>query len=151
MPGNAASSPVPLTVIQPARGLASLQLRALWEYRELLLFLALRDVKVRYKQTVLGVAWILLLTSQVLWLPLFLLLAIATALGFGLWLSALNVRSRDVTYLIPFLLQLWMYTTPVVYGAMVIPERFRWVMALNPMTGVVEGFRATERTFADII
>lgn len=225
-------------VIQPTRGLASLQLKALWQYRELLLFLAWRDVKVRYKQTALGVSWIVLqpvlstivftlifgvllqvpsngapyalfslaalvpwqyfagsmsrvgtslvnssnlitkvyfprliipltgvlstlvdfaigflvllvlmfvyrvpLTPQVVWLPLFLLLAIVTALGFGLWLSALNVKYRDVNYLIPFALQLWMYATPVVYGATIIPEKLRWIMALNPMTGVVEGFR----------
>ena len=81
------------------------------------------------------------LTWNVLWLPAFLLLAIVTALGFGLWLAALNVKYRDVNYLIPFLLQIWMYITPVVYGTTLIPERFRWVMALNPMTGVVEGFR----------
>ncbi len=227
-----------ITVIQPTRGLASLQLRAVWQYRELLLFLAWRDIKVRYKQTALGVAWIVLqpllstviftllfggllkvpssgapyalfalaalapwqyfsgsisrvgtslvnsanlitkvyfprliiplagvistlvdfaigfavlvvlmivyrvpLTANVLWLPAFLLLAIVTALGFGLWLAALNVKYRDVNYLIPFLLQIWMYATPVVYGTTLIPERFRWLMALNPMTGVVEGFR----------
>jgi lipopolysaccharide transport system permease protein len=81
------------------------------------------------------------LTPNVLWLPLFLLLAIVAALGFGLWLAALNVKYRDVNYLIPFLLQLWMYATPVVYGATLIPEEMRWLMALNPMTAVVEGFR----------
>ncbi len=228
----------PVTVIQPTRGLAALQLRAVWQYRELLFFLAWRDIKVRYKQTALGVAWIVLqpllstvvftllfggllkvpsngapyalfalaalvpwqyfsgsmtrvgtslvnsanlitkvyfprliiplsgvistlvdfaigfavlvillivyrtpLTLNVLWLPAFLLLAIVTALGFGLWLAALNVKYRDVNYLIPFLLQIWMYATPVVFGTTLIPERFRWLMALNPMTGVVEGFR----------
>jgi lipopolysaccharide transport system permease protein len=228
----------PTVLIAPTRGLAALQLRALWEYRELLFFLAWRDIKVRYKQTALGVAWIVLqpllstvvftlifggllkvpsdgapyavfalaalapwqyfsgslsrvggslinsanlitkvyfprliiplsgvistlvdfaiafgvlvvllifyripLTANVLWLPLFLLLAVATALGFGLWLAALNVRFRDVNYLIPFMLQIWMYVTPVVYGTSLIPERFRPLLALNPMTGVVEGFR----------
>jgi len=228
----------PTVIIQPTRGLASLQLRAVWEYRELLFFLAWRDIKVRYKQTALGVAWIVLqpllstvvftllfggllkvpsegapyalfalaalvpwqyfagsvsrvgtslinsanlitkvyfprliiplsgvlstlvdfaigflvlvgllvgyrvpLTANVLWLPLFLLLAVITALGFGLWLAALNVRFRDVNYLIPFLLQIWMYVTPVVYGSTLIPERYRFLLALNPMTGVVEGFR----------
>ncbi len=228
----------PVTVIQPTRGIASLQLRAVWHYRELLGFLAWRDVKVRYKQTALGVAWIVLqpllstvvftlifgillkvpsdgapyalyalaalvpwqyfsgslnrvgtslvnsanliskvyfprliiplsgvistlvdfavgfavllilvavyrvpLSANVLWLPAFLLLAVVTALGFGLWLAALNVKYRDVNYLIPFLLQLWMYATPVVFGATLIPERYRPLMALNPMTGVVEGFR----------
>jgi lipopolysaccharide transport system permease protein len=228
----------PVLVIEPTRGLASLQLRALWEYRELLGFLVWRDVKVRYKQTALGVAWIVLqpvisvliftvifgilleapsngvpylifayagllpwnyfagsltrssqslvgnanliskvyfprmiiptsgvvgglvdfavssvvlgvmmiyyripLTVNVIWLPFFLLLAMATALGFGLWLAALNVRYRDINYLVPFLVQIWMYVTPVLYSAVLIPERFRWLLALNPMTGVVEGFR----------
>lgn len=225
-------------VIEPSRGVAALQLGALWEYRELLGFLVWRDVKVRYKQTALGVAWIILqpLTSMVIfsvlfgyllqapsngvpypifayagllpwtyfagsltraaqslvgsanlitkvyfprlviplsgvvgglvdfgvaslvlaglmvwyrvpptanivWLPAFLLLAMATALGFGLWLGALNVRYRDVNYLVPFLVQIWMYGTPVIYSVTLIPERYRWLLALNPMTGVVEGFR----------
>lgn len=230
-----ASRPI---IIQPTRGLASLQLGAVWEYRELLYFLVWRDVKVRYKQTALGVAWVILQplismvvfsllfgqllkvpsgevpypifayaallpwnyfaasltrsstslvgsahlitkvyfprlvipisgvlsglvdfavaflvlvglmiyygiapTWAVVWLPAFLLLALATALGVGMWLSALNVRYRDVNYLVPFLVQVWMYLTPVVYGTTLIPERFRLLLALNPMTGVVEGFR----------
>ncbi len=230
-----ASRPI---IIQPTRGLASLQLGAVWEYRELLYFLVWRDVKVRYKQTALGVAWVILQplismvvfsllfgqllkvpsgevpypifayaallpwnyfaasltrsstslvgsahlitkvyfprlvipisgvlsglvdfavaflvlvglmiyygivpTWAVVWLPAFLLLALATALGVGMWLSALNVRYRDVNYLVPFLVQVWMYVTPVVYGTTLIPERFRFLLALNPMTGVVEGFR----------
>ena len=62
-----------------------------------------------------------------------------TALGFGLWLSALNVRYRDVNYLVPFLVQTWMYLTPVIYGATLLPEQFRWLLALNPMSLVVEG------------
>ena len=80
-------------------------------------------------------------TRAIFTLPAFLLLAMITALGFGLWLSALNVRYRDVNYLIPYLVQVWMYVTPVVYGSTLIPERFRFLLALNPMTGVVEGFR----------
>jgi lipopolysaccharide transport system permease protein len=80
-------------------------------------------------------------TARILLLPGFLLLALLTALGFSLWLSALNVRYRDVQQLVPFMVQLWMYVTPVVYGSTLIPERFRWLLALNPMTGVVEGFR----------
>ena len=228
----------PTIVIQPTRGLASLQLKALWEYRELLGFLVWRDVKVRYKQTALGVTWIILQpvvsmviftilfgyllqapsngapypifayagllpwnyfagsltrssqslvgsanlitkvyfprlvipisgvlgglvdfavssvvlgilmlvyriapTANIVWLPFFLLLAMATALGFGLWLAALNVRFRDVNYLTPFLVQIWMYLTPVIYSVTLIPEQYRWLLALNPMTGVVEGFR----------
>ena len=225
-------------VIEPSRGVAALQLGALWEYRELLGFLVWRDVKVRYKQTALGVAWIVVQplvsmvifsvlfgyllqapsngvpypifayagllpwtyfagsltrasqslvgsanlitkvyfprlviplsgvvgglvdfgvaslvlaglmvwyrvppTANIVWLPLFLLLAMATALGFGLWLGALNVRYRDVNYLVPFLVQIWMYVTPVIYSVTLIPERYRWLLALNPMTGVVEAFR----------
>jgi lipopolysaccharide transport system permease protein len=224
--------------IQPTRGLASLQLADVWQYRELLLFLAWRDVKVRYKQTALGVAWVLLqpvitmgvfsflfgellkvpsgevpypvftyaallpwnyfagaltrsstslvgsanlitkvyfprlivplsavvsglidfgvaflvlivlmvyygipLTPAIVLLPLLVLLATLTALAFGLWLSALNVRYRDINYLAPFLVQIWMYVTPVIYGTTLIPERFRFLLALNPMTVVVEGFR----------
>jgi lipopolysaccharide transport system permease protein len=80
-------------------------------------------------------------TPAVLLLPAFILLAMATSLGFGLWLSALNVRFRDVGYLVPFLVQIWMYLTPVIYPVTLIPERLRWLLALNPMTGVVEGFR----------
>jgi len=64
-----------------------------------------------------------------------------TALSFGFWLSALNVRYRDVNYLTPFLIQIWMYLTPVIYSATLIPERYRFLLALNPMTAVVEGFR----------
>lgn len=225
-------------VIEPSRGWLNLQLRALWQYRELLYFLVWRDIKVRYKQTLLGVVWVVLqpltsmliftllfgvllnvdsgevpypifaytallpwnyfagaltrastsvvnsanlvtkvyfprlviplsgvfaglvdfaiaflilvgmmvfyqipLTLNALLLPAFLLLAMLTALGFGLWLSALNVRYRDVNYLIPFLVQIWMYITPVIYGSNLIPERFRWLLGFNPMTGVVEGFR----------
>jgi lipopolysaccharide transport system permease protein len=236
MRGQAAQ--VATVIIQPTHGWASLQLGAVWEYRELLFFLVWRDIKVRYKQTALGIAWIILqpllstaiftvifgmllgapsqgapyalfalaalvpwqyfsgsltrvgtslvnsahLITKVyfprliiplsgvistlldfaigfvilvlmlvvyrvppsfnmLWLPGFLLLAILTALGFGLWLAALNVRYRDVNYLIPFLLQIGMYITPVVYGSTLIPERYRFLLALNPMTGVVEGFR----------
>ncbi len=225
-------------IIEKKRGLAALKLDDLWQYRELLYFLVWRDIKVRYKQTALGVAWAVLQplfsmvvfsvlfgsllkvptgdvpypifsyaallpwnyfagsltrsstsvvnsahlitkvyfprlvipisgvlaglldfaiafvvlvgmmfyfgitpTRAVFTLPAFLLLAMVTALGFGLWLSALNVRYRDVNYLIPYLVQIWMYVTPVVYGSTLIPERFRFLLALNPMTGVVEGFR----------
>jgi lipopolysaccharide transport system permease protein len=225
-------------VIEPTRGWVSLRLGDVWEYRELLYFLVWRDLKVRYKQTALGVAWIVIqpvvtmvvysalfgallgvpsggvpypvftyaallpwnyfssslsksstglvnsahliskvyfprliipisgvlsgladfgiaflvfvglmvyygvsLTPRILLLPFFLLLAMGTALSFGMWLSALNVRYRDVSYLVPFLLQVWMFVTPVIYGSTLLPERFRFLLSLNPMTGVVEGFR----------
>jgi len=74
-------------------------------------------------------------------LPLWTLLAVATALGVGLWLSALNVRYRDVRYTLPFLTQLWLFATPVAYPTSIVPEAWRPVFALNPMVGVVEGFR----------
>ncbi len=235
---NAQSAGPASIIIEPTRGLAALNLRALWEYRELLFFLVWRDIKVRYKQTALGVMWVILQpilstviftvlfgillqvpsggvpypvfalagllpwnyfsgsltrsstslvgsanlitkvyfprlvipisgvlaglvdfviasvvlavlmlvyriapTIYALLLPAFLLLAIVTALGFGLWLSALNVKYRDINHLVPFLVQMWMYVTPVIYGTALIPERYQFLMALNPMTGVVEGFR----------
>jgi len=228
----------PTVVIKATRGLSALQLHALWEYRELLYFLVWRDIKVRYKQTALGITWVVLqpvistlvftvifglllnvpsnglpypvfafagllpwqyfasaltrtssnlvdntnlitkvyfprliiplsgvvsslvdfavglvmmavlmaiyrvqLSWAVLLLPLFLLLAMATALGFGLWLSALNVRYRDIKQLLPFVVQLWMYVTPVIYPVTIIPAPLRPLLALNPMTGVVSGFR----------
>jgi lipopolysaccharide transport system permease protein len=74
-------------------------------------------------------------------LPVFLLLTMLTALGFGLWFAAINVRYRDVMYLVPFLVQIWMYVTPVIYGTDLIPVRFQALLGLNPMTLVVEGFR----------
>jgi len=227
-----------LIVIKPSRGWISLKLRDMWEYRELLYFLIWRDVKVRYKQTVLGAAWAILQpfltmvvfsiffgrlagvpsdgipypvfaftallpwqlfayaltesgnslvanqqlitkvyfprlvipisavlaglvdfgiafvvllgmmfyygivpTAAALTLPLFLLLAIATALAVGLWLSALNVQYRDVRYTIPFLTQFWLFATPIAYSSSLVPERWRVLYGLNPMAGVVEGFR----------
>jgi len=80
-------------------------------------------------------------TLAVLALPLFVLLALATALAVGLWLSALNVQYRDVRYTIPFLTQLWLYATPVVYPSSIVPEPWRALLGLNPLAGVVEGFR----------
>jgi lipopolysaccharide transport system permease protein len=235
---TAATTHDTLTVIAPSRGWVSLRLSELWEYRELLYFLVWRDVKVRYKQTVLGAAWaviqplftmivfsvvfgklarissdgipypifsfaalvpwtffasglsqssnslvgsahmvkkvyfprlvipiatvfaalvdlaialamLLVLmayyritpTWNVLFLPLFILLAFISALGTGLWLSALNVKYRDVRYVVPFMIQLWMYATPVVYPSSLLGEPWRTVLGLNPMAGVVEGFR----------
>ena len=225
-------------VIQPTSGWVPLNLGDLWEYRELLYFLTWRDIKVRYKQTVLGMAWaviqplfmmviftiffgrlakvpsdglpypifaftallpwqlfaraltdastslvvnerlitkvyfprllvpasavlaslvdfgiafVLLLgmmifyaiapTGAVWTLPLFILLALMSALGVGFWLSALNAQFRDVRYTLPFLTQFWFFATPVVYPASLVPERWRLLYGLNPMTGVVEGFR----------
>ncbi len=226
------------TRIEPSRGWVSLRLGELWGYRELLYFLIWRDVKVRYKQTALGIGWaviqpfftmvvfslffgrlakmpsdgipypifsfaalvpwgffsngltkassslvgssnlikkvyfprlaipiagvlsgvvdffiafIMLIglmwwfgitpTRNVLWLPLFLLLACATCLGVSLWLSALNVKYRDVQYVIPFITQFWLFATPVAYPSSLLSEPWRSLYAINPMVGVIEGFR----------
>jgi lipopolysaccharide transport system permease protein len=224
--------------VEPSRGWVSLQLQELWGYRELLYFLIWRDIKVRYKQTMLGASWAILqpfLTMvvfsiffgrlakiptdglpypifsyvalvpwtffaqglshasnslvgssnlikkvyfprlivpiagvvsglvdftlafvvligmmafygimpsiTVLWLPFFLLLALMTALGTGLWLAALNVQYRDVRYVVPFLTQLWLFATPIAYPSSLLAEPWRTIYGLNPMVGVVEGFR----------
>jgi lipopolysaccharide transport system permease protein len=224
--------------IEPPRAWLELRLREVWMYRELLYFFVWRDLKVRYKQTVIGVAWVVLqplmsmgvftlffgrlaklpsdglpypvfyfaalapwtyfstaLTTatnvvvenqrvitkvyfprlilplssvmsglvdfgiafvvllalvlgyglrpgvNALWLPFLLLLALATALGIGLWLSALNALYRDVKYVTPFLVQFWMLASPVAYPSSLVPEKWRWLYGLNPMAGVIEGFR----------
>ena len=228
-----------VTVIEPSRGWRALDLRELWAYRELLWVLTERDVKVRYKQTVLGAAWaviqplmlmvvfsiffgrlakvpsdgfpypifaycallpwtffanalsssansvlgsanliskvyfprlivplasigswlvdfliasLILLglmlyydvawTANLLAVPLLLLGTVVAALGAGTLLSALTVAYRDFRYVIPFLLQFWMFATPVVYPASLVPARWQWVIELNPMTGLIEGFRS---------
>jgi len=225
-------------VIEPSKGWASIRFGELIEYRELLAFLAWRDISVRYKQTLLGVAWaviqpfftmvvfsiflggfakipsdglpypifafaallpwqyfstamqnasqslvgqqqllskvyfprliipisailpglvdfviafVVLLgmmlyygiapTINIIWLPLFLLLSLTTSLGVGLWLGALNVRYRDVRYAVPFLIQFWMFASPVAYPTSIVSEQWRLIYNLNPMTGVIEGFR----------
>ncbi|MGH7215166.1 MAG: ABC transporter permease [Tepidisphaeraceae bacterium] len=230
--------PPPLLRIRPRPGWVPVDFAEMWHYRELLGFFAVRDVKVRYKQTLLGVAWaviqpvmtmlaftilfhgllgvvaedskyhvfafcallpwqlfayaltqssnslvaserlitkiyfprlILPLASvisglvdfaiafvillgmmawygivpgmAILMLPLFALLALAAALAIGLWLSALNVQFRDVRHTIPFLTQFWLFITPVAYPSSKVPEAWRAVYGLNPMAGVVEGFR----------
>jgi lipopolysaccharide transport system permease protein len=228
----------PTIVIEPRKGLFHLNLKSVWEYRELLYFLVWRDLKVRYKQTAIGISWavlqplimmiiltvifgyfakipsdglpypifaycallpwhyfatalnrcimsvvgdahliskiyfprlilplagaisglvdfaisFLLLLGLMTWyevgmtwwvviLPLFLIFALLTALAVGLWLSALNVRYRDVGYTTPFLIQIWMFMSPVVYSISMIPEKYRLLYSLNPMVGVIEGFR----------
>ena len=80
-------------------------------------------------------------TMQILWLPAFLLLAVLTALGVGLWLSALNAIYRDVRYVLPFLVQLWLFASPVIYPPSLMSDKWRWLFGLNPMAGVIEGFR----------
>ncbi len=234
----------PVTVIEPSRGWVALRLRDLWEYRELLYFLVWRDVKLRYKQTLLGAAWAILQPSLTMvvftiffgrlagigsegvpypvfsyaallpWtffaqgltqssnslvgsshlitkvyfprlviplasilagtvdfalafvvlaglmafygiaptvamaaLPALLVLAFVTALGAGTWLSALNVEYRDVRFVVPFFVQIWLFVTPVIYPAKAVMGKLQelglpgWLYGLNPMVGVVEGFR----------
>lgn len=80
-------------------------------------------------------------TINLLWMPLFLLLALVTSLGVGLWMSALNVKYRDVRYIVPFVIQVWMFSTPIVYPSSLLPASWRTIYGLNPMVGVVEGFR----------
>src|SRR2546422_2381922 len=224
--------------IEPPRGLFELRLREVWAYRELLYFFVWRDVKIRYKQTAIGVLWVVLQplmtmgvftlffgrlarlpsdglpypvfyfaalvpwtyfstalqsctnvvvnnqhvitkvyfprlvlplsavvsglvdfaigfvvllvvtaiygikpTLAALWLPVLLLLAVLTALGVGLWMSALNALYRDVRYVVPFLVQFWMFASPVAYPSSLVPQRWRWLYGLNPMVGVIDGFR----------
>lgn len=83
------------------------------------------------------------LTLNILWLPVFVALVGMLALGIGTWLAAMNVRFRDVRYVVPFLIQFWMFASPVIYPMSLVPERFRWIYALNPLAGIIEGMRAT--------
>lgn len=226
------------TIIKPRKGWVNLNFRELWQFRELLYFLAWRDIKVRYKQTALGVIWAVLqplltmvvfsvlfgrlakmpsegvpypifvflgllpwqyfasvlgqstnivvaeknmitkiyfprlimpastavsafldffIASTILAImmvyygvrleqgfylvPLLVLLTLMNAVGFGMWFSALNVRYRDIQYAIPFLIQTWMFVTPVIYPSSLLGERYSWLLALNPMSGVIESFR----------
>ncbi len=80
-------------------------------------------------------------TAAAIWFPAFLLLAVLTALGVGLWLSALNAIYRDVRYVMPFVIQFWMFASPVAYPSSLVPEKWRWLYGLNPIAGVIEGFR----------
>jgi lipopolysaccharide transport system permease protein len=102
----------------------------------------LADFAVAFMLLLGMMAWYqIALTWAILAVPLFLLLALASVLAVGLWLSALNVRFRDVGFAIPFLVQLWMFASPVAYPVSLVPERWRLLYALNPMAGVIEGFR----------
>ena len=224
--------------IEASSGWVSLGLRELWDYRELIYFFIWRDIKVRYKQTILGGAWAILQplltmvlfslffgrlakvpsdsvpypiftftalvpwtffangvtqsstslvtgsnlvkkvyfprlafpiskvlagvvdfvlafamlivlmpyygikpTSHVVWLPFFLLMALTTSLGVSMWLSAMHVQFRDVQYAVPFMVQAWMFATPIAYPSSLLHEPWRTIYGINPMVGVVEGFR----------
>ena len=233
-------SSVPLTVIEPKKGWVPVDLREIWNYRELLYFLTKRDIKVRYKQTVLGGLWAIiqpfftmlvftlffgrlakmpsdgvpypifvyagllpwtyfsnavtasgnslvgsanLITkiyfprliipgsaslaglldffiamfvlgvlmihyryvpgAGILLFPILVGLTFLCAVGVGLWLSAMNVQYRDIRYAIPFLIQIWMFVSPVIYPVSIVSERYQWVLALNPMGGVINAYRAS--------
>lgn len=228
----------PLIKIRPTRPWSLIDFRDVWAHRELFIFLVWRDLKVRYKQTVVGVLWVIIqplmtmvvfsiffgglakipsdglpypiffysallpwtyfaqaltsttnsmaenqrlitkvyfprlilplaavvtglvdfavafsvLLGMLTWygitpslaallLPLFLLLAVVTALGVGLWLAALNALYRDVRFVIPFFIQVWMFASPVAYPSSLVPAGWQWLYGLNPMTGVISGFR----------
>jgi len=229
---------IPVIRVEPSKGWVPLKLKELWEYRELLYFLTWRDIKVRYKQTILGATWAIIQpfftmvvfslffgrlakipsdgvpypifsyaalvpwaffanglnkasnslvgnanlikkvyfprlampiaavfsgivdfvlafivlfgmmlyfgivpTINVIWLPFLLMLALITSLGVALWLSAMNVQFRDVRYIIPFLTQFWLFATPIAYPSSLLSEPWRTLYGINPMVGVVEGFR----------
>jgi lipopolysaccharide transport system permease protein len=229
-----------VTIIEPCKGLISINLKEIWNYRELFYFLTKRDIKVRYKQTVLGGLWAViqpvftmivftlffgklaqvpsdgipypifvyagllpwtyfanaltasgnslvgssnlitkvyfprliipasaslaglidfliavsilgvmmiyyqfLPASGILLFPLLVGLTFFCAVGVGLWLSALNVQYRDIRYAIPFVIQLWMFVSPVIYPVSMVGEKYRWLLALNPMGGVIAAFRAS--------
>jgi lipopolysaccharide transport system permease protein len=239
-PDTATSLPEePLVVIEANQVWSRLYLRDLWAFRELLYFLTWRDVKVRYKQTELGVAWAIIqplftmlvftlffgrlagvpsdnvpypvfayagllawtffanaitnsgnslvgsanlitkvyfprmiipaaavaaglvdfafafvilvllmiyygvmISWAIVMFPVLVLLTTLLALGMGLWLSALNVKYRDVRFALPFLVQLWMFVSPVIYPTSFLPAKFRWLILVNPMTGIIEGYRS---------
>jgi lipopolysaccharide transport system permease protein len=238
LPLETAGEPGPIIKIRPPRKWVPVDLREIWEYRELLYSFVSRDLKVRYKQTALGFLWaiiqplflmvvfslffgrlaqipsegipyplfsfaalipwtlfaegltrstasvlhnasimtkvyfprlimpisgilsplvdftiafVILLfmmvyygyvpTIAIVLLPLFILLALMTSLAVGLWLSAINVKYRDFQYTVPFLIQLWLFASPVIYPSSLVPEQFQLLYALNPMVGVIEGFR----------
>jgi lipopolysaccharide transport system permease protein len=229
---------VPLTRIEPTKKWVPINLKELWEFRDLLYFFTWRDIKIRYKQTALGFMWaiiqplmamviftvffgglakipsdgipypifaytallpwtlfaesitrstnsmvtnahiikkvyfprvalpissvlsplldfaiafIILIvlmvyygivpTLNIVWLPAFILLAVLTALGIGLWTSALNAMYRDFQYVVPFMVQMWMFASPIAYPASLVPSSYQLLYGLNPMTGVIEGFR----------
>jgi lipopolysaccharide transport system permease protein len=229
----------PIVTIEPSSAWVPLRLRDLWTYRELLYFLTWRDVKVRYKQTLLGATWAILqplltmliftllfgrlagiqsdgipypifafaglliwtffsnavtnsgnslvgsanlitkiyfprmiipgaavgaglvdltlafliqivlmlyyriaFTPRILMVPVLVVLATLFAVSVGMWLSALNVKYRDIRYAIPFVIQLWMFVSPVIYPASLLPSKWRWILAFNPLTGIIENFRA---------
>ena len=238
-PNSSALPEEPLVVIEPNKAWSAVDFSDLWAFRELLYFLTWRDVKVRYKQTELGIAWAIIqplltmliftlffgrlagipsdnvpyplfayagllpwtffanaitnsgnslvgnanlitkvyfprmiipgatvaaglvdfaiafmilvilmiyygvgITSGVLMFPVLVALTTLLALGMGMWLSALNVKYRDVRFALPFMIQLWMFVSPVIYPASFLPAKLRWLIALNPMTGVIEGYRS---------
>jgi lipopolysaccharide transport system permease protein len=229
----------PLILIEPRRSSIALNLHELWQYRDLLYILTLRDIKVRYKQTVLGVLWAIIqplfmmiiftaffgrlagipsdgipyplfvyagllpwtffsnalnssgnslvgnsslitkvyfprmiipiaavgsglidflisfcllvflmlyygigFSPNIIMLPILTVLTTFLAIDIGMWMSALNVKYRDIRYALPFLIQLWMFATPIIYPSSLIPDKWRWLFIINPLTGLIEGYRS---------
>src|SRR5690242_263872 len=105
-------------------------------------FTGLVDFAISFGMFVILLAWYHITpTWHAVWFPVFLLMALLTALGVGLWLAALNALYRDVSQVLPFLMQFWMFGSPVIYSSSMVPAKWRWLYGLNPMSGVIEGFR----------
>lgn len=229
----------PIVIIEPRTRSSAINLRELWQYRDLLYILTLRDIKVRYKQTILGVLWAVIqplfmmiiftlffgrlagissdgipyslfayaglvpwiffsnavnnsgnslvgnsslitkvyfprmiipiaavgsglidflisfallallmlyygvsFSPNIIMLPILVLLTAFLATSFGMWMSALNVKYRDVRYALPFVIQLWMFVTPIIYPSSLIPDKWRWLFIINPLAGLIEGYRS---------
>src|SRR5258708_172629 len=122
--------------IEPPHGWLELRLAEVWEYRQLVDFAIGLVVMV-----VLTLSFGIHPPATVLLLPVLIVLAVLTALGVGLWTSALNALYRDVRAVMPFVVQFWMLASPVAYPSSLVPARWRWLYGLNPMAGVIDGFR----------
>src|SRR5258706_50888 len=134
--------------IEPPRGWLELRLAEGLGDRGLLYFFSMRGIQIRFQQTAIVGFWVVLTLAfgihpptTVLLLPVLIVLAVLTALGVGLWTSALNALYRDVRAVMPFVVQFWMLASPVAYPSSLVPTRWRWLYGLNPMAGVIDGFR----------
>src|SRR3990167_6188556 len=109
-------------------------IKNLWQYKELFYFLSLRDLKVRYRQAILGIAWALISP---------IVLAIVFWFIFALIFSSLNVYFKDVSAFLPLLMTAWLFATPIIYSIEKIPQQYQKILFLNPMTGIVEGIKSS--------
>src|SRR5439155_1420349 len=134
----------PVTRIRPSKSWEHLDFAELWAQREVFYFLMWRDLKVRYKQTIIGAAWVILQPMLItLVFAVFVIEIAALTLALGLLGASLNVRYRDVGTVLPILLQVWMFVSPIVYASTIVPPRLRFVYAINPLAGIIEGARSS--------